>query len=223
METNELKSIWQGLNNPGNDTWLMNVMQLNLHCIESIQMQKARTKLNALQTGKIIMILLGILWSGVLFFLVLNSLVWSKIFFVVSAGAIALASAVAVGVYIYHVVLISQINQSDSIVATQQKLAKLQSSTLQIVRILWLQMPFYCTWFITPQMMAASNAGWWAFTIGITGFFTVASIWLYRNISFKNMDKRWFRLLFSGIGWTYIVKAMEYTKEIEAFKNEKKQ
>jgi len=58
---------------------------------------------------------------------------------------IALITAIAIVVYIKHIVIIKEINYSDSITDTQEKLAVLQSSTIGIGRILWLQLPFWST------------------------------------------------------------------------------
>ena len=69
--------------------------------------------------------------------------------------------------------------------------------------------------------MIASN--WTAFfliSLPITLFFVFVSIWLYKNINYKNADKKWLKILFSGKEWTSVIKAVKFMKEIEDFKRE---
>lgn len=221
MEDRSIDSMLQSFNKNEDDSWLMNVMQLNMDCIIALQTQKAKKTLRSLIWFKAVTLILGILWLWFLVFLIMHSPLPEKIFFVVSAGVIALVTAIAVVVYIKHIILIRQINNSASVTDTQLKLAKLQTSTLQIVRILFLQSPFYTTWFLTSDMLSKASTGILIFQICITGLFTFFSIWLYRNISYKNKDKKWFRILFNSPEWTSVNKAMAFIKEIDDFKNDK--
>jgi hypothetical protein len=45
------------------------------------------------------------------------------------------------------------------------------------------------------------------------------SVWLYRNIRYENVNKKWFRLLFRGPEWSYVIQSMGFIREIETFKN----
>jgi Na+-driven multidrug efflux pump len=118
-------------------------------------------------------------------------------------------------------VLIRQINKSNNITQTQHKLAQLQTSTMHITRILFLQSPFYTTWFLSVDMLAGTSAGLLIFQCCITIFFTLLAIWLYRNIKYENADKKWFKILFSGKEWTSVTAAIAFMQEIEDFKNDK--
>ncbi|CAN5490027.1 hypothetical protein BH10BAC2_BH10BAC2_11970 [soil metagenome] len=221
MEEKTLDNMLHSLNSKTEDTWFMNVMQLNMDCIIALQTQKAKTTLRSLVWFKAVTLIPGILWVWFLVFLIIHSQLPEKIFFVISAGVIALVTAIAVLVYVKHIILIRQINNSANVTDTQLKLAKLQTSTLQIVRILFLQSPFYTTWFLTSEMLAKASMGILIFQICITGLFTFFSVWLYRNISYKNKDKKWFRILFNSPEWTSVNKAIAFIKEIDDFKNDK--
>jgi len=221
MEERSIDNLLQSYNNKADDTWLMNVMKLNMDCIVAMQTQKAKSALVSVTWFKIFTIIAGILWVWFLCCLLLYSLTPEKIFFVVSAGVIMLISAAAVVVYIKHIILIRQINNSNNVTNTQMKLAKLQTSALQIVRILFLQMPFHTTWFLTTDMLAKAGTGILIFQILITAAFTFLAVWLYRNISLKNADKKWFKILFSGKEWTGVIKAMAFVQEIDDFKNDR--
>jgi len=222
MNDLELQAIWQSYDKKLEEARLLNLQSwaLNLQCFEALQKQKATSKLKSLINLKAFIAFLGIVWVAFLSFLVYHSLELSKIFFVVSVSAIIIVNIIAIVVYITHIVWLKQINNSDNIVSTQQKLARLQTSTMWITRILFLQTPFHTTWFISFKMFAHASVGAWMFQICITLFFTWIAIWLYRNISYKNMDKKWFRILFSSSEWTSVVKAIDFIKEIEDFKKD---
>ena len=55
-----------------------------------------------------------------------------------------------------------------------------------------LQAPLYCVFFITVRMIKKKNAGplFWTIEIIVTGIFVWFSIWLFRNVSTLNKDKR---------------------------------
>jgi len=221
MEDRSFENMLQSFKEKDNDTWLMNVMQLNMDCIITVQTQKAKSKLTSVAIIKVLGILLGLLWVWLLGSLGFAAYIVGNVFFAVSAGIVMLISIIAIIVYIKHLVLIAQIKESDSITYNQRKLAELQTSTLKITRILFLQMPFYSTWFITPTLLANAGTAWLVIQVVITASLTFLSIWLYRNISFKNANKKWFRILFGNSEWTGVTKAIAFMKEIDDFKNDK--
>jgi hypothetical protein len=48
----------------------------------------------------------------------------------------------------------------------------------------------------------------------------VGVIWLYRRITVANMDKKWMRGLFSGLGVEQIGRARRFIREIREFEAE---
>lgn len=220
MEDFELQNIWKEYDRKLEESKILNLQSwaLNLKSFEMIQQLKAKSKLNKLVGIKIFVALLGIIWVAFLLFLVMHLLDFSKFFFIVSASAIALITLTAVIVYIKHIILIRTINNTEAVVDVQKKIARLQYSTIQITRILFLQSPFYCTWFVSVYDVMNGDPGFWFITLPIAILFTIASIWLYRNIDIRNKDKKWFKLLFSGAEWTYLVKAQEFINEIDTFR-----
>src|SRR3954470_23755826 len=136
MDDNELKSIWKDYDRRLEQARVLNMQSwaLNLQCFEMLQRQKMKSKLGRLTAIKIIMLVLGLLWTCFVGFLFIHSLEWSKIFFVTSCGAIFLFNLYALIAYTRHIVLIRQINNSDTIVQAQAKLAELQGATIHITR-----------------------------------------------------------------------------------------
>jgi len=210
MEEMELKSLWQAY-----DKKLERSLALNLHLVREMQTQKAKSVIRSMTGIKVFTLLAGVLWVLILGFLGVNSLRVERIFFVVSAGMIMVFNIVAIAVYIRHLVLMSQINNSENVVQTQKQLAELQASTIRITGILFLQAPFYTTFWYTPGMV--EDIRFWLISVPVTGLFTFGAIWMYRNIGYKNAGKRWFGWLFSGKEWTAVEKAREFLREIDEF------
>ena len=220
MDDNDLKNIWKMYEQKLEEARVLNLQSwaLNIRCFETLQQQKMKSKLTRLALFKIMMLVLGVPWTFFLGFLFVNSLSWPKIFFALSTGAVFFIYLYVIFEYIRHLVLINQISNSESIVQTQLKLAELKSATLRITRILFLQAPFYTTFFYTPKWAAAGDPGFWFIGVPVTLLFTAAAIWLYRNIAYKNAGKKWFRILFNSPEWSYVVQSMGFIQEIEAFK-----
>jgi hypothetical protein len=212
MEPEEIKKTWHAYDNSLEKLWT-----LNLRCIEMVQTQKARSKLYPLAVFKTIAVVLGILYVLFLGVLVYGNHL-KNIYFAVSIGMIMLITIITIVVYIKHLIIIRQINYSENIVDTQRKLSLLKSSTINIVRIAWLQLPFWSTWFWSSKWIIYSSVQFWLIPFPITLFFILLTIWLYRNISLKNMHRRWFKILFNNIEWTSVIKAMEFLDEIDEFK-----
>ncbi|SDF10343.1 hypothetical protein [Chitinophaga filiformis] len=218
MEDIALKEMWANY-----DKKLEKSLALNHRLLTEIQTQKARTALRPLKTIKIIAVILGILWSLLLLVLVclaLSAMTYYRHFFVISALAITTATVTAIVVYIRQVMLIQQIDNSMNVVETQRKLASLQSSTINIARILFLSAPFYTTFYINKSMFEHGTIGLWVLQLTVTTVFTAVSIWIYRNARMENADKRWFKFIFGSSEWTSVIKAMNFMKEIDAYEKE---
>ena len=215
MEDCTLKNIWHA-----QDEKLDRSLKINLLILESIQTQKAKSKLGSLATFKTWAVILGILF--VLFCgLLLYGNQLKNIFFTVSIAMIMLFSIYAVVVYIKHLVLLKQLDYSAPITYTQKKLAGLQASTISSTGILMLQLPFHSTWFWSWQMINGNGTKFWLIAVPATIAFALIGIWLYKNISEKNMDKKWIRCLFNaGPEYKNVVQARKFLTELEEFKKD---
>ncbi|MCK7554337.1 hypothetical protein MKQ70_04670 [Chitinophaga sedimenti] len=129
-----------------------------MQLVKAIQLQKVQSVLRPLYNIKLVGVIFGCIWLAFVGFLIRYSLSWEKIFFVISAGIHWIVSAVAVGVYIYHMSLLREVNNSDNVVETQRKLARLEASSLQIGRILLVQLPVFVSFQMTPLCLPHRNA-----------------------------------------------------------------
>lgn len=218
MEDIALKEMWADY-----DKKLKKTLALNHRLITEIQAQKARSVLRPLKAIKIIGVIAGVLWTlslSVLVLFAISGMTVSRIFFIASALGIIVTTTAAVVIYIRQVVLIQQIDHSMNIVEVQRKLAALQSSTINVARILFLSAPFYTTFYINKSMFGHINIGLWVLQLTVTAAFTITSIWLYRNIKMENAGERWFKIIFGSSEWTSIIKANNFLKEIEVYEKE---
>lgn len=218
MEDITLKELWADY-----DKKLEKTLALNHRLITEIQTQKARTALRPLKTVKIIAVILGILWVlllSVLVFFAMSAVTAYRYFFVISALAVIITTVAAIVVYIRQVLLIQQIDNSMNVLEVQRKLALLQSSTINIARVLFLSAPFYTTFYINKSMFEHGSIGLWVLQLTVTAIFTTLSVWLYRNAKIENAGKRWFKFIFGSSEWTAVIKAMNFLKEIEAYEKE---
>lgn len=215
MEELELRSLWKAY-----EQKLETSLSLNYENMKEIQKMKARSALRPVKAIKWVAVCLGFLWILFLGYLIVNSFAWKNIFFTSSISILFIIYSIAVIIYIRHLVLINQFDESATVVEAQEKLAALQTSFLQAVRLLFLTMPLYCTWYITADWIKNAPLTFWLIQIPIILFFSFLGIWLYRNINYKNSQKRWFKILFSSAEWTGVLKAREFMDRIREFKSE---
>ena len=214
MDNIEMINLWKQY-----DQKLEKSISLNHKVIEELQQQKAKNVLKSTKGFKWFAVMVGILYIGVLAYLILNSLNFKSIFFVSSLSISVIITIVAVAYYIYQIKLINDIDNSESVMQIQQKLAVLQASTIKTAGILLLQLPFYSTWYINFEWIKESPKQFYFIHVPIVLLFAMAGIWLFKNINVKNMDKKWFKFLFQGAEWKAILKSGQFLKEIESFKN----
>ena len=221
MEDLELKKMWNACNQNIDEAKILNLQSwaVNIRTFEYLQTHKAQSKLKSLSTLKKWAVALGVLWVIFLGLLVYGNH-FQNLYFTVSVCMLMFFSVAAIAIYIKHIVLIDKINFSESVVDAQKKITELQNSSITIIRILWLQMPFYTTFFWSTKWLT-SDYTFWLIAFPITIFFTLLSIWLYKNISLKNVNKKWFKILLSK-EWTSVSSAKKYLNEIEEFKNDNK-
>ena len=99
------------------------------------------------------------------------------------------------------------------------RLTKLQLSIYQHSRIMTLQLPFWTTFMLSNKWFPQSVGwGYLVFQCILTGAFTYMAYWLYKNQTPANADKKWFRILITGSGGKSVMKAKEFYKEIEEYK-----
>ncbi len=214
MSTDEFQQIWKAY-----DAKLEKSLQLNLRLLTEVQSQKARSVLGALVTGRIFMIVVAGVYLALMcfgFWFVRTQPVMA-----VSFAVIILCTLLAVGEYIREIGVIRGMNYGENIVDNQIKLAGIQSSIIRSIRISWLQLPFWSTFFISNELLRKGGREFLLIQIPITLLLTIVAVFFYRNITIEYAGrKKWVKAMIRGTGIKSISRAMDFMKEIEDFKKD---
>jgi hypothetical protein len=213
MSTDEFQQIWKAY-----DAKLERSLQLNLRLLSEVQSQKAKSVLRSFVAARVITIVIGVIYMALLCFAFW--VIRSQPVMAVSFGVFILCTALAIGESIREIGVIHGISYGDNVVDTQQKLAGIQSSIIRILRISWVQLPFWSTSFVSNELLRKGGREFLMVEIPIVLFFVVLAVFLFRNITVENANKKkWVRSLIKGTGIKSVTRAMDFMKEITDFKN----
>lgn len=220
MEDQTMIELWKSY-----DKKLEENLILNRKNTEDITKMKVQSFIASMKPLKIFTILVGLIWVGLVGTVVVNLFIHAfeevSKFFLFSATLQLLLTLAAIWIHLYQLIVIHQVDISEPVLATQEKIARLKSSTLWVTRLLLLQLPVWTTFYLSEGMFKNGNIWMYLIQFLVTGSFTYLAIWLFLNIKFENRDKKWFRLIFDGNEWNPVMKSIELLGEIEAWKNEK--
>jgi hypothetical protein len=219
MNELELKKLWQTTNEKLEESFVINRKNT-----EEITRMKVYSLLDSMKPIKIFALLVGILWVGIggiaLSSIYLNSFSEANKFFLFSASIQVGFTAIALFIYLYQLITIYQVDITDPIIKTQEKLARLKTTTLLVTRILFLQLPVWTTFWWNETMLTDWGILQWIMTLFFTLSFTVIAICLFFNIKYENRNKKWFQLIFNGKEWTPLIKSMELFEQVEEYKEQ---
>ncbi|WP_340239495.1 hypothetical protein [Emticicia soli] len=213
MEDKELINLWKTY-----DKKLEENLTLNRKNAEEITKIKIQSSLASMKPLKVFTVIVGILWVTFVDVLILGAFKAGGTFFLVSAIIQVILTKLAIGIYMYQLILIDKVDINDSILVTQERIARLKSSTIWTTRLLFLQLPIWTTFYWTETMWTNANVWTYIIQISITLIFTYAAIWLFVNIKYENRDKVWFQWIFNGKEWTPVMKSMAMLEQIEGYK-----
>ena len=117
-----------------------------------------------------------------------------------------------------QLILIYQVDVGEPVIDTQENLARLKSSTLWVTRLLFLQLPVWTTFYINADMIKNGGVVFFLVQVPVSLAFFFIAIWLFINIKYKNRDKKWFRLIFSGREWDPVIQSMELLDQVREYR-----
>lgn len=217
MNEMEYKNLWQKTNEKLEESFV-----INRNNTDDISRMKVYNLLSSMKPIKIFTLLVGILWVGIgaslLSQIYFNAFSETNKYFLFSASIQVLITAVALLIYLYQLITINEVDISDPVLKTQEKLASLKLSTLWVTRILFLQLPVWTTFWWNETMFKNWNLLQWSVTGIVTLSFTYFAIWLFFNIKYENRNKKWFKLIFKGKEWIPLMNAIELIEQINNYK-----
>lgn len=219
MENIDFINIWKAQN-----TKIEQSLAINLKLLREIVDGKAKSAVHSLTILKSTLLFFGVLYLialvGLISFAVTRySPAWN--YFIVSVAAILLINIYAVITYIKHLGWLSEINYDGPVADIQQKLSKLQLSIIQLTRIMYLQTPFFTTFYLSSNWFPHLSP--WPYTLFqlvMTAAAVYSSWWVYKNMRLENMENKLVKSLLTGSGRETVQKAMDFYKEIEEYKVE---
>lgn len=220
MELEDLKNVWKTNEKKLDRNW-----QLNLHLLRTINIRSTRSKMRRLSW--IVGITLAFYVLSTIIFIRLAILNWSEIEVAVSCILIALWTlSIYIG-SVHQMEMISKIDYAAPVLELQKRLARLRTITVNYFRMGFWITPFYMVFIVMifklilgVNIIAVGDPNWLMGNLIVSLVFLVLTIWGYRKLHSKNMNKTWMKKLISGSGGKQIVAAIEYLEEIEQFENE---
>ncbi|HMS63875.1 MAG TPA: hypothetical protein PKD83_01325 [Ignavibacteria bacterium] len=216
MNSAELKNIWKD-----QDSILESSVKLNLLCVEKIQTQRSKSQLHPVLIYRIIETLILIKIILFLTEYLFNEITGTS--FVISAVILIIFFTYDLYLCIAQIITILQINYSESVTDIQKKLALLQTHILDNFRLTFLIIPFWPVFFIAGSKIFGDA--------DISGFLPTGwlisqlvllpvCIYIYRQLTYKNIHKRWVRFLINNAGGKSAAKASRFLNEIYEFEKD---
>lgn len=215
MENTDIINLWKSY-----DKKLEENLVLNKKNAADITQLKVQSLLKSMRPIKLFIIITGIIWVIFVDVLIINFFHIASPFLLISAVIHVLLTKLAIGIYLYQVILIYQVDISEPVLATQDKLASLKSSTLWVARLSFLQLPIWTIFYWNKSMLENGNFWLYAIQFIVTVSSVITSVWLFFNIKYENRGKKWFQLIIGGIEWNPVIKSMELYREVEEFKQD---
>lgn len=210
MEYADMLALWRS-----QDAKLEQALSINKKLLKESITNKARSVLKGLKATRWTGIIFGVIWCVALAFVLVLSWGYTNWFFK-SAFIIHIAvSLIAVGLYIYHLVLLDNFDNSQTVVSAQRELVELKLSNLKTLGILWLQLPVFSMWYMSDEWMRNSPATFWFIQVPLLLVQLLIGIWLYRNLNYRNHRKKWFRWFVSRGEFGKIDAANDFLLELE--------
>lgn len=214
MTTDEFQEIWKAY-----DRKLEKSLQFNLRLLKDVQTQKAKSVLQRLIAVRVFTIVIGAIYEALL--IVAFVYVRSQPVMAVSFAVFILCTGLAIVESAKDIAVIRGISYAENVVDTQEKLAGLRSSIIRTLRISWIQLPFWSTFFVSNALLRNGGREFLLIEVPIVIVFSGLALFLYRNITVENANrKKWVKGMIRGTGFRSVVRAMELMKEIEEFRTE---
>ncbi|RZL62031.1 MAG: hypothetical protein EOO93_10805 [Pedobacter sp.] len=212
MENLEIINLWKQY-----DEKLEKSLSLNKKILIELQQQKAKKALKPARNYKYIAVLNGLVYAGLIIYFFNYLHPFASIFVKVSVIIHLIVTLIAIGMYVRQLMLISEIDRSENVIHMQQKMATLQSSTLKVIGVCFLQLPVFITWGISFDLINNNPLAFWLIYMPLVVLFAYSGFWLYRNINIKNIEKKWLRMMFYGAEWNAILKSGTFIEELKEF------
>ncbi len=218
MEIDELKKIWRVYDQKLERNW-----QLNLHLLRQTNLDKAKSKLRYLVMLHAFSLAICIPLCLLFLYFVFSHI--EAFHFVLAGSILFFWTAFVAYSAIEQLRIIQHVDYSAPVIIIQKKLASLKLVMIKYLRLgIWI-MPFYVAhillWFeliFDLDMYQVADQRWWISQVIFSLIVIVPlTVWLYRKLSPKNVNKAWMKKLIGGSGGKQLNDAIACLEEIEKF------
>ena len=214
MNDTDLKYLWQA----GNEQIAIS-QKSDKTSLDNLTKRNVSHFLSSMKPIKIFTLLVGLLWvfgiGYVLIKLTINAYDQISPYFLYSAFFQVMLTAMAVILYIIQLSTLYSIDFNKPVVILQKTLINLKASTLNVTKILILQLPFWTTFYWNESMFKNGTLPLFILQGAVTISFTCLAIWLFFNLKFENADKWWFKLLLQGKEWEPLITSIGILNDME--------
>jgi len=214
MNDTDLKNLWQA----GNEQIAIS-QKSDKTSLDKLTKRNVSHFLSSMKPIKIFTLLVGLLWvfgiGYVLIKLSINAYDQVSLYFLYSAYFQVMLTAMALILYIIQLSTLYSIDFDKPVVILQKTLMKLKASTLNVTRILILQLPFWTTFYLNESMFKNGTLPLFILQGAVTISFTFLSLWLFFHLKFENADKWWFKLLLQGKEWEPLITSIGILNDME--------
>ncbi|MEO8110810.1 MAG: hypothetical protein ABI594_12290 [Ginsengibacter sp.] len=223
MELDELITIWQA-----NDAKIDKAATLNLKTLDLILSQKVRSALKPLLWQRMI----ELSFHSIALILLLAFLLYNinQLPYAISAIAlIAFYSFLFINC-LKQIQIIRNIEQNKDVVSMQRSLMKIQIHLLDFVRLSVLCIPTFLSYPVVVSkaftdlnitifgdfdLLKKSGGAWWSAEMIAYIILIPLGIWFYKQVSSKNMHKKWVARIIKKSSSARVAKASEYLNELD--------
>jgi len=228
MELDELKGMWLS-----NDAKLEKRITLNEQGIELIKLQKVKSKLTPLYRQRVI----ESIFHSVAIVLLVGFLCKNISQFPYAASAVMLLAFYITTLWnaLKQINIIKTLDYSKDLATIQSSLVILQTHVLNYAKLTVLFIPTFLAYpvILTKvirdfnikalsafDIIKQSNGNWWTAELVVFVVLIPLGLWFYKEVSYKNVDKKWVNDYIRKSSGTRVTKALEFLKELQSLKHE---
>ncbi len=220
MELDELKQTWTE-----HTRKLDRVLSLNLQGFKTAQLDKTRSALGRYKAYLVFEMLIGLallLASG-------SYIAGHFSVLTLAIPALIFAASVLVAVLgdIRQLILLGQISYADPVTTIQRKLEEIKLHFLRTIRLMVLMLPLYMVYVVLGlnlifgwDILAHGDPAFLWANVVVSLIFIAPAVWVFRKLSFKNIDNPVIRALVHGGGGQQMLSALQFLKTLQEFQDE---
>ena len=125
MQDAEILQLWKSYEHK-----IEQSLSLNHKLVQDMSRLKVKSLLGSMRPIKVFTLAIGTIWVALMWTIVLNAFYVASPFFLIFAISQIAITQLALGIYVYQLILIQQTDISEPVLETQKHLAQLKSSTL---------------------------------------------------------------------------------------------